>query len=66
MKTLESLLHEANVKRDLWHSIAHDKRALADRGKTKDEALAVLNYFEGRSDALSDCIALNERQHSNT
>lgn len=62
MKTLESLLHEAEVKRDMWHSIAHDKRALSDRGKTQDEALAILSYFEGRTDALLDIKAIQSHQ----
>lgn len=62
MKTLESLLHEAEVKRDMWHSIAHDKQALSDRGKTQDEALAILSYFEGRVDALRDVKQLQRHQ----
>lgn len=54
MKTLASMIHDAEVKKDLWEDIANDPEALEDRGKTRDEALAVMNYFEGRRDALRE------------
>lgn len=54
MRTLESLIHEAQTKMDLWLDIANDPQALKDRVKTRNEALMLSNYFEGRLDALYD------------
>ncbi|MCP4528731.1 MAG: hypothetical protein GY833_22885 [Aestuariibacter sp.] len=54
MKTLESMIYDADVKRSLWEDIANDPQALADRGKTREEALYQMNYFEGRLDALRE------------
>jgi hypothetical protein len=54
MKTLKSLLHEAELKMQMWHEIAEDEQALEDRKKTKHEALYLANYFEGRVSAFTD------------
>lgn len=53
-KTLSSLIDEARMKWDLWDEISKDEVALTDRGKTREEALMLVNYFEGRFDALCD------------
>jgi hypothetical protein len=54
MKTLMSLIHEADIKYELWLDISIDQQALKDRDKTKNDALMLVNYFEGRRDALRD------------
>ena len=58
MKTIKSLRDEADLKWDLWRDIADDNQALLDRGKTREEALMLANYFEGRWDALCDALNL--------
>ena len=52
MKTINSLLQEAGTKGDFWRETAEDKIALKDRGKTKEQALYLANYFEGKFDGL--------------
>lgn len=51
-KTLESLINEAEEKRSLWAEIAEDEQALKDRNKTKEEAIRLIEFFEGRLDGL--------------
>ncbi len=59
MKTLQSMIHEADLKREMWEDISRDPLALLDRGKTKKEAQMLANYFEGSYDALCDVAAMN-------
>ena len=54
MKTLRSMISEAESKRQLWLAISNDPDALKDRGKTKEEAVILANYFEGKYDGLCD------------
>ena len=56
MKTLQSLISEAEQKSDMWKQIADDPQALTDREKTREEALMLANYFEGRADGLCDAL----------
>tara|TARA_R110000850_G_scaffold212779_1_gene338815 strand:- start:112 stop:315 length:204 start_codon:yes stop_codon:yes gene_type:complete len=58
MKTLRSLTHEADIKREMWEDISRDDVALKDRNKTKKEAQMLANYFEGMYDGLCDVAAL--------
>lgn len=52
MKTIKSMIFDAETKWDMWKEIALDDVALKDRGKTKAEADALANYFEGQFDGL--------------
>lgn len=52
MKTIQSMIWEAEIKQADWEQIADDPQALIDRGKTREEALCLANYFQGRRDAL--------------
>ena len=54
MKTIESLIHEAEIKWDFWRGVSDDPQALEDRGKTREEAIILANFFEGRFDGLCD------------
>jgi len=58
MKTLKSLRDEAERKMVLWNRIADDKEALQDRNKTREDALMLVNYFEGKFDAYCDAIGM--------
>ena len=51
-KTLSSMIHEAELKADMWNEISEDDTALADRGKTKNEACNIASYFVGVVDGL--------------
>ena len=54
VKTIHSLINEAQTKQELWADTAKDKVALDDRGKTKEEATFLANYFEGKVDGLCE------------
>lgn len=56
MNVIKSMIYEAETKKDQWLKKADDKEALAAAGKTRDEALALSNYFEGKYDAYLDVI----------
>jgi len=58
-KTIQSMIHDAETRMDMWTGIAHDKEALTDRDKTKEQALILANYFEGRRDGLCDALGAN-------
>ncbi len=58
-KTMQSLIHEAESKWQLWLEVAEDPQALEDRNKTKEEAVVLANFFEGRFDGLCDARDLN-------
>ena len=58
MKPIRSLLNEAETKMELWVEIAEDPQALTDRGKTKEQALHLASFFEGRFDGLCDALPL--------
>ena len=59
MKTLHSLINEAEIKRQFWLDVANDPQALKDRNKTKEDADVLANYFEGKYDGLCDALRLN-------
>lgn len=50
MKTITSLIAEAETKKLMWDEIANDPVALVDRNKSREEALSRMNYFEGMVD----------------
>lgn len=56
MKTLQSLIFEADLKFNLWREISNDPEALEERGKTKEEAECLASYFEGKVDLLQDLL----------
>ena len=58
MKTLHSLINEAELKRQFWIETGADPEALADRGITKDYAKSMESYFEGRYDGLCDAMRM--------
>ena len=60
-KTIQSLMDEAEAKWGMWRDIAEDPQALDDRGKTREDAINLANYFEGRFDALCDARDLLKR-----
>lgn len=51
-KTISSLIFDAETKMDMWLDISNDNVALSDRNKTRQEALLLANYFEGKLDAF--------------
>ncbi len=53
-QTPAELIHEALGELNLWLEIAEDQDALLSRNKTREEALQLANYFEGRYDAFCD------------
>ena len=55
-KTIKSMIDEAEAKKHLWNDISLDKQALKDRDKTKEEAVVLANYFEGRADAFYEAL----------
>ena len=54
-KTIKSLINNAELQSEMWKQIAFDSEALKDRKKTKEQALMLSNYFQGRADGL--CVA---------
>ena len=54
-KSIKSLIHEAETKWSMWIEISESEEFLTDRGKTKQEALMLANFFEGKFDGL--CLA---------
>ena len=61
MKTLQSLAHEYDIKWHMWLDIANDPEELHDRDKTKEQAMYLANYFEGRYDGVHDALNLRVR-----
>lgn len=54
IKTITSLINEARTKQEFWQDTARDAEALEDRNKTKEEAIILANYFEGKFDGLCE------------
>ena len=52
MKTIDSLINEASLKQVLWSTM--DDKDLEDRNKTREQAIRLQEYFEGRYDGLCD------------
>jgi hypothetical protein len=52
MKTLESLHYEAQEKTDLWAGMT--QQDLIERGKSREEANYLKEYFEGQRDAYAE------------
>ena len=53
-RTIQGLINEAELKMEMWREIALDPQALKDRDKTREEAVVLANFFEGRFDGLCD------------
>ena len=58
MKTIDSLINEANLKQELWATMTDQD--LADRNVTRQHSLRLVQYFHGRYDALHDAKNLKE------
>ena len=58
MKTLHSLINDAEIKKQFWLDVANDPQALKDRNKTKEDADVLANYFEGKYDGLCEALRL--------
>ncbi len=54
MKTIQSMIFSAETSCDMWLAVAYDEVALKDRDKTKEQALMLASYFEGKFDGLLD------------
>ena len=54
MKTIRSLIEECETRTNYWRDVAHDKQSLVDLDKTREQALCLQNYFEGKYDGLVD------------
>jgi len=52
MKTVSNEVEACRVSWQRWLDIANDPKALEDRGKTREQAMYLANYFEGRHDGL--------------
>ena len=52
MKDMRSMVFDAQTKCDMWKEISEDSVVLKDRGKTKEQALYLTGYYEGKLDAL--------------
>ena len=59
MKTLSSLINDVEIQRVFWLDISNDEDALRVRGKTKEELLLLVKYFEGKYDGLCDALRLD-------
>jgi len=57
-KNIKSLIFESEEKRSFWEQIANDPKALKDREKTREEALMLANYFEGKADGFCELLNL--------
>ena len=64
-RTPVGLIHEALGELNLWLEIAEDQDALLSRNKTREEALQLANYFEGRYDAFCDVRCLINARYQN-
>ncbi len=58
MKTLHSMINDAEIKRQFWLDVAGDPQALKDRNKTEYDCYILANYFEGKYDGLCDALRL--------
>ncbi len=54
MKTLNEMITEAEMDWNDWNMAADDEKELKERHKTREEALQLANFFEGRFDGLVD------------
>ncbi len=59
-KTIQSMIHDAQTRLDMWASRINDKEALTDLNRTREEVVALANYFEGKRDGLVDAMRLNK------
>ena len=60
--TFTSLAMDANTKMEMWLEISSDPSALEDRGKTREEALMLANFFEGKFDAFYEARRLTSEK----
>jgi len=56
VKTIESMITEAEGRMDLWQEIADDPKALKDRNKTREQALNLFEYFDGMRAGLCEAL----------
>lgn len=56
MNVIKAMIYEAETKKNQWAKKAGDPEALVAAKKTREEALALASYFEGKYDALLEVI----------
>lgn len=64
-KTIKSLIYEAEAKQQMWLEFSEDETALKDRNKTREEALRLADYFEGKVDGLTEALRYSSSQLDN-
>ena len=52
MKTIDSMVHDSAIRQQYWLDAANSNNDLADLCKTRDEALNLASYYEGKYDAF--------------
>ncbi len=62
MNVIKAMIYEAETKKNQWAKKADDADALAVAKKTREEALALASYFEGKYDALLEVIKVCDCQ----
>ena len=58
MKALRDMINDAEISRKFWEDAANDPEALRALDKSRDRALMLENYFEGKYDGLCDALRL--------
>ena len=51
---IKVFLEGAEARQKMWEEIASDPQAIKDRNITRESALRLANYFEGRADAFRE------------
>lgn len=64
MNTIKSLIYAAETKKKSWEKTINDPVALEKTGKTRDEAIALINYFEGKYDAYLDVLKFSKNDNT--
>ena len=62
MNVIKAMIYEAETKKNQWAKKADDVDALVVAKKTREEALALASYFEGKYDALLEVIKVCDCQ----
>lgn len=62
MNVIKAMIYEAETKKNQWAKKVDDAEALAASKKTREEALALVSYFEGKYDALLEVIKVCDCQ----
>ena len=60
-KTIRSMLHDSETRQQYWLDAAGDIQDLTDLGKSKEEAVNLASYFEGKADAFRQSLHLEKQ-----